>query len=94
MQRKILRLAGVTEATGKPRSSIYEDMKEGTFPRPVKLGNHGSRGAVGWFEDEIAEWLAARAAERDARAHLRDRHDRPAQKRQPRATSAAGKADR
>lgn len=94
MQRKILRLAGVAEVTGKPRSSIYQDMNEGTFPRPVKLGDRGSRGAVGWFEDEIAEWLAARAAERDARAQLRDRHDRPAPKRRPSATSAAGKADR
>jgi prophage regulatory protein len=61
--RRILRIAEVVAVTGKAESSIYEDMAAGKFPRPVPIGPR----AVGWLEDEIAEWQARQIAVRDAR---------------------------
>lgn len=61
MIRKILRLPQVEEATGESRSTIYLRIKQGKFPRPVKLGAK----SVGWPEDEIAAYNEVRIAERD-----------------------------
>ncbi len=54
---KHLRLPAVVEATGLSRSTIYDKMKEGSFPRPVNL----SARVVAWPESVIAEWLRSRA---------------------------------
>jgi len=64
---KLLRRAAVLERTGLPRSSLYDEMARGTFPRPVNISDR----AVGWIEDEIDSWLAARIAERDAAPKVR-----------------------
>ena len=53
---RILRRPEVEGRTGLSRSTIYEMMAEGTFPRPLRLGKR----AVGWTEAAIAEWLASR----------------------------------
>jgi len=58
----ILRRKQVESRTGLSRSTIYLRIKEGTFPRPLKLG--GTR-AVGWLESEISIWLAEQVATRD-----------------------------
>ena len=51
--RTILRLPDVKAATGfDSTSQIYDLMAQGKFPRPVKL----SAQAVGWYEDEVAQW--------------------------------------
>ena len=60
MVRRFLRLPAVIEATGYSRSTIYEKIKQGKLPRPVKLDPDGK--AVGWWEDEI-EALQKRAVE-------------------------------
>lgn len=52
----ILRRKQVEQRTGLSRSTIYLRIQEGTFPRPVNLGAR----AVGWLENEIDAWLAAR----------------------------------
>ncbi|MBU0485088.1 MAG: AlpA family transcriptional regulator [Proteobacteria bacterium] len=52
----ILRRKQVEKRTGLSRSTIYLRIQEGTFPRPVNLGAR----AVGWLENEIEAWLAAR----------------------------------
>jgi len=52
----ILRRKQVEKRTGLSRSTIYLRIQEGTFPRPVNLGSR----AVGWLENEIEAWLAAR----------------------------------
>ena len=57
----ILRRPEVEARTGLACSTIYDGIKAGTFPAPVKLGPQ----AVGWVESEINEWLAARVAARD-----------------------------
>ena len=58
---RILRLREVERRTGRRRSSIYQDMSVGTFPRPVPLGER----ARGWVEKEIEEWIDSRIAKRD-----------------------------
>ena len=48
-----LRLPAVKAATGLSRSSIYERMRQGTFPAPIPLGDH----AVAWLASEIGAWI-------------------------------------
>jgi prophage regulatory protein len=43
----------VSAVTGRGRSSIYEDMAAGRFPKQIKLTRH----AVGWRVGEIRAWL-------------------------------------
>lgn len=50
------RLRKVQELTGLGRSSIYELMARGEFPRPIKL----TAKAVAWPESAVARWLASR----------------------------------
>lgn len=49
----ILRLPDVTARTGLGRSMIYLRMKEGSFPKSIKLGGR----AMGWLESEVEEWI-------------------------------------
>jgi prophage regulatory protein len=58
--QKLLRLPQVIERTSLRRSTIYEKMSDGSFPKPVKL----NRRANGWVEDEISNWIEARMAAR------------------------------
>lgn len=53
---QILRLPAVKARTGLSRSTIYQRIGEGQFPRPVKLGPR----AVGWLETDVDAWLDAR----------------------------------
>ncbi|WP_205202807.1 helix-turn-helix transcriptional regulator [Azonexus hydrophilus] len=52
----IIRRDEVTAKTGLPRSSIYDRVKAGTFPAPIRLGV-GAK-AVGWVSSEIDDWIA------------------------------------
>lgn len=56
MAERILRRPDVEARTGLSRSTIYQWMKEGTFPQPVALGAR----LVGWRESDIEAWLQAR----------------------------------
>lgn len=49
----ILRRKQVESRTGLSRSTIYDRIRAGTFPKPVSLGAK----AVGWIESEIDGWL-------------------------------------
>lgn len=55
----IERLPSVIKRTGYGRSSIYQMMKNGTFPKCRKLGPR----AVGWCSDEIDHWIDSRLNE-------------------------------
>ena len=55
MANAVLRLPTVKARTGLSRSTIYQRVSAGTFPRPVNLGAR----AVGWLESEVDSWLAA-----------------------------------
>ena len=52
----ILRRKQVEARTGLSRSTIYQYVKDGAFPKPVPLGPR----AVGWLESEVSEWIAGR----------------------------------
>lgn len=52
----ILRRNQVEARTGLRRSTIYDHIKTGAFPSPIKLGAK----SVGWIEAEINAWLEAR----------------------------------
>jgi prophage regulatory protein len=65
--QKFLRLPAVVQLTGLPCSSIYEQMAEGRFPKPVPIGKR----AVGWLETEIIDWQKRRIAARDGRRKAR-----------------------
>lgn len=53
MKDKLRRRPWVQDATGLSRSSIYAGMKDGTFPRPVRVGKR----AVAWLESDIERWI-------------------------------------
>jgi predicted DNA-binding transcriptional regulator AlpA len=54
--RRILRDPEVTARTGKGRVQRWRDIKAGIFPAPIQIGPN----SIGWYEDEIDAWLAAR----------------------------------
>ena len=52
----ILRRRQVEQRTGLSRSTLYQYIKDGFFPKPVPLGPH----AVGWLESDVSDWIATR----------------------------------
>lgn len=52
----LLRIREVRNMTGLTRSALYQLMREGTFPRPVKLTER----SVAWIESEVRAWIEAR----------------------------------
>jgi prophage regulatory protein len=57
--QRLLRLPEVCSLVGLGKSSIYEGVKSGTFPAPVKL----SRRAVCWPAASIDAWITERIKE-------------------------------
>jgi prophage regulatory protein len=70
---RFLRRPEVESVTGLGRSTIYDKMAAGEFPKPVPISGGVSGGAVGWLESEIAAWQEKRIAVRD-RANMPTRH--------------------
>lgn len=52
----ILRRPQVQAKTGLSRSTLYDRIKAGCFPRPIKLG--GAR-SVGWLQSDIDDWITS-----------------------------------
>ena len=50
------RLPDVLNRVGYSRSTIYQLIADGKFPKPVSLGAR----AVAWLESDIDAWIAAR----------------------------------
>lgn len=61
-EERFIRLAEVLATCGKSRSSIYEGIKEGTFPAPVKLQGRSSA----WLKSEVLHWMQACVSARSA----------------------------
>lgn len=59
-EHRILRRAEVETKTGFKRAHIFNLMKEGKFPKTMRLGVR----AVGWDSVEIEQWIADRRNER------------------------------
>lgn len=55
----LLKRQQVEAATSLSRSTIYEMMSKGTFPKPVRLGAQ----RVAWRERDVIAWLAARCGD-------------------------------
>ena len=72
LQKRLIRLPEVINRTGYGRTSIYRKMKDGSFPRCVKLGGplEGSNAfdsrAIAWIEDEVEQWIDSRIEGRDS----------------------------
>ena len=52
----ILRIAAVADRIGLARPTIYRMVKDGEFPRPIKITTR----AVGWRESDLSAWIASR----------------------------------
>ena len=56
MAERLLRRPEVEARTGLSRSTIYDWIKRGEFPQPVRLGAR----LVAWRERDVTEWLESR----------------------------------
>ena len=70
----LIRCTKVLAKTGLAQSSMYEKIKQGEFPRPVRLtdkrpATSGQRKPKSppsaWIESEVDDWIASRIAARD-----------------------------
>jgi prophage regulatory protein len=52
MNQRIIRLPQVRDLVGLRKSAIYDKIKAGDFPKPVKLGR-----VSGWVESEVQAWI-------------------------------------
>lgn len=52
---RLLRMPQVLDRVGLKKTVIYERIKAGTFPKPIKLGS-----ASAWHAQEIDAWIAAK----------------------------------
>ena len=52
----ILRRPQVQQRTGLSRSTLYQYIKDGEFPKSIALGPR----SVGWLESDISDWIAER----------------------------------
>jgi prophage regulatory protein len=50
----ILRLKQVCELTGLKRSTVYNRMADGMFPKQFPLGGR----AVGWLASDVDSWIS------------------------------------
>ena len=62
---RIMRLKEVIEKTGLSRSTIYNLISQGKFPKQIDLGAR----SVGWVDTEIEEWLFAKIELRDIKGY-------------------------
>ena len=62
MTERILRLPEVQQLVGLSRTTLYDRMAAGEFPRPVKLGGPNSR-SVGWPESLVTQWIERKTKE-------------------------------
>lgn len=51
---RLIRLPDVMMITGLKRSTVYNKMKSGEFPKSVSIGER----SIAWIESEINSWVA------------------------------------
>lgn len=52
-ESQLINIKTVAAATGYGRSAIYERVREGTFPKPIRLGQRCTR----WRVADVQAWL-------------------------------------
>jgi len=62
----LLTRQAVEDITGFRRAFIYQSVKAGTFPRPIRIGQKSVR----WVESEVREWIEDRIREDRERSDL------------------------
>lgn len=64
---RFIRLEKVMAICGKSRSSVYDAIKRGAFPRPVKLQGR----SAAWIKSEVEQWAVQciRASRRDSKPY-------------------------
>ena len=60
-QLKLMKIKEVMDCTGLGRSTLYNYISEGLFPKPVSLGTR----SVAWVESEVEEWILDKIEQRD-----------------------------
>lgn len=62
---RLMRLEEVLHTTGLGRNTVYRRMREGTFPKQVKLGPK----SVAWRQSDIAHWIDSLQPSNDQSVH-------------------------
>ncbi|BBT40938.1 helix-turn-helix transcriptional regulator [Pseudomonas putida] len=62
---RLLRLPDVLRITGMGRNTVYTRIKEGTFPKQVKIGPK----SVAWRQSDINQWMASLTPSDDQSVH-------------------------
>lgn len=62
--QRLIRIREVIQRTGLSKSSIYDLMAQDSFPKTIRLSEHGR--SVAFLESEVVEWMAARIAARNS----------------------------
>lgn len=60
--KRLIKFAALLDKSGGTRSSVYQGMANGTFPKSVKTGKR----SIAWVEDEIDEHIDRLIAARDS----------------------------
>ena len=63
MAEQFLRRRQIEELTGLAKSTIYDRITAGTFPKPVKIGDR----AVAWRQSDIDAWQSDCIAKRQGK---------------------------
>ena len=50
---RFMRLDEVLHTTGLSTATVYRRIKEGTFPKQIRIGPH----SVAWRQSAIAKWM-------------------------------------
>ena len=61
-EKAVLTLPEVVELTSLSKPTIYSYVRDGIFPRQVRIGPN----RVVWRRDEVLSWLEERTAAREA----------------------------
>lgn len=56
---RLMRMPEVVYLCQRSRTSIYNDVKAGRFPEPIRIGPR----AIAWRESDIQDWMAKGGAQ-------------------------------
>jgi prophage regulatory protein len=63
VQHRLIKLPEVLKMSGLSRTALYERIRAGDFPTPVKL----SERSVAWLQSEVNAWIEDKVLARDSR---------------------------
>ena len=60
-ENNLLHIDDVEYRTGLSKTTIYQRIKDGTFPEQVSTGGDYHTSRVAWLESEVTQWIIDRA---------------------------------